>query len=107
MTMPINKYEIDAYLLQSKMMNKSMSRADLAAATGLSNYTISAICTNNYNITINNIKAISKALELGQNDIFNIFFKRMWNVNYKELVDMERQKKEKRKEAKKVKVDPT
>lgn len=104
--MTINKYEIDAYLLQSKMMNKNISRADLASATGLSNYTISAICTNNYNITIKNIKAISKALELGQNDIFNIFFKRMWNVNYKELLAMEKQKKENRKKSIK-KVDPT
>lgn len=103
--MRINKYEIDGFLLKSRLTNRNMTIRDLAAATGLSIYTLNAICSNNYTPTIKNIRVISHVLELGQNDIFNIFFKRMWNVNYRDLVDMQQAKKENRKKYIK-KVDP-
>lgn len=81
---------LNGALLKGYMNAKGFDYEDLAKATGLSTYVISALATDNYKPTLIIARKIARALNLTDKEIIDIFFSPFIGSDIIEVLEREK-----------------
>lgn len=82
---------LNGALLKGYMNAKGFTNEDLAKATGISTYTISALVTDCYKPTLIICRKIARALNLTDKEIIDIFFSPFLGLDIIEVLEKEKE----------------
>lgn len=81
---------LDTNFLKAKMLLLNLTSASLAAKCGCSEYTIRAMCSDNYQPSTALARKIAKNLNLNREEIIKLFFSKFKELSFDEALQIEK-----------------